>query len=545
MEKRVLLALMLSFLVLGFYPVLLEKMYPGYQAKTSRGTQEASKTTLPASKGAVPPSVLTKTAVGAFSAQEDLDFQTDRLKLVWNRKAAAIRDISLLKFMDAEKKAPIHFLSAGNPQGALTAVLLTETDFPVADSPPSYEISAVGADSVRASAVISPSVKIRKTYSFHPAGYGCDLGIDFENNSNSPVSFRYQVLAGSGIIPRHSIDGQYIEANFYLAAEGNRPLRHLRETKLGKSVASPGPVRWVAVKDRHFSVILRPPEVGAFAGLVQGLGNNDFSASVLSEKIALPPGGRLRHDFLLYIGPNTLEDLEPLGLGPIVNFGKLDAIGKLLVGGLELFHKFLRNYGLAIIVMTVFINILLFPLTRVSFQSMKRMQLIQPHMSKLKEQHKKNPEKLNKEMMELYKKHKVNPFGGCLPMILQMPVFMALYVALSKSVILIHSKFLWVSDLSSPDIVWLPFALPFLGNQIHVLPLIMVAGMVVQQKFTQVKMEGQDPALESQQKMMAIMMPIVFGFIFYAMPSGLVLYWLTNTVLMTLYQLYLKKAAPA
>ena len=172
--------------------------------------------------------------------------------------------------------------------------------------------------------------------------------------------------------------------------------------------------------------------------------------------------------------------------------------------------------------------------------SMKRMQLIQPQMNKLREHHKKNPEKLNKEMMELYKKHKVNPFGGCLPMVIQIPIFIALYVALSKSVILINSQFLWIKDLSSPDRVFLPITLPVLGNYIHLLPLLMCGAMVIQQRFTQIKMEGQDPAMEAQQKMMAVMMPIVFGFIFYQMPSGLVLYWLTNTMIMLTYQLRLK-----
>ena len=225
----------------------------------------------------------------------------------------------------------------------------------------------------------------------------------------------------------------------------------------------------------------------------------------------------------------------------LVNFGKLDMIGRLLVGALEMLHKVFRNYGLTIIILTALINLLLFPLTRVSYLSMKRMQLIQPHMTKLKEQHKKNPERLNKETMELYKKHKVNPFGGCLPMILQTPVFIALYVALSKSVILINSKFLWIKDLSSPDRLPLPFSLPLFGNEIHVLPLVMVAAMFCQQKLTQVKAEGQDPAMESQQKMMTLMMPAMFGFIFYAMPAALVIYWLTNTLIMTSYQLYLKR----
>ena len=142
--------------------------------------------------------------------------------------------------------------------------------------------------------------------------------------------------------------------------------------------------------------------------------------------------------------------------------------------------------------------------------------------------------------MALYKKHKVNPFGGCIPMVMQIPIFIALYVALSKSVILINSKFLWIHDLSSPDRVYLPFSLPFLGNYIHLLPLLMVAAMAIQQKFTQITVANQDPMMQTQQKMMAVMMPVIFGFVFYQMPSCLVLYWLTNTLIMSAYQFRLK-----
>ena len=255
----------------------------------------------------------------------------------------------------------------------------------------------------------------------------------------------------------------------------------------------------------------------------------------------LAAGASIEDEFLLYLGPNELENLLVLVLSDLFNFGKFDPIGKLFVGSLELLKKICRSYGLAIIALTALINLILFPLTRVSYMSMKRMQLIQPQMAKLREQHKKNPDKLNKEMMELYKKHKVNPFGGCIPMIVQIPIFIALYVALSKSVILINSKFLWIKDLSSPDRVYLPFSLPFAGNYIHLLPLLMVAAMAVQQKFTQIKIENQDPTMETQQKMMAVMMPVIFGFVFYQMPSGLVLYWLTNTLIMATYQLRLKK----
>lgn len=533
MEKRTLVALAISFLVLGFYPVILQKIYPDYnrpKVVSVAGPSLAASTKTPQSGV----SVLPLKEAGSFQKEQDLNFRNERIELLFNRAGGAIREISFPKFIDSETKKPLALISLDSPAGAPTSVDLINHGSEVQD----FELSS-RAGAVTAHAALG-EIKIVKEYVFHPDDYGTDLSLRFENNSGSPVGLRYRLSVGNTIPARHSIDSQYLEANFYSSESGKDTLRHIKETKIGKTVESQGTLHWVAVKDRHFSILVKPRS-GDFKGFVEGLGNHRLNASLLSEKITVPAHDAVQQDFLLYIGPNEIEELLPLQLDPIVNFGKLDAIGRVLIGGLEILNKIFRNYGIAIIMLTILINLLLFPLTRLSYMSMKRMQLVQPHMAKLREQHKKNPEKLNKETMELYKKHKVNPFGGCLPMILQMPVFMALYVALSKSALLVNSKLLWINDLSSPDSVALPWALPFLGNQIHILPLIMVGAMFFQQKFTQVKMEGQNPTVEAQQKMMTVMMPVIFGFIFYTMPSGLVLYWLTNTVLMTLYQLHLKK----
>ena len=160
------------------------------------------------------------------------------------------------------------------------------------------------------------------------------------------------------------------------------------------------------------------------------------------------------------------------------------------------------------------------------------MHELHPEMEKLKAQHKDNPQKLNKEILELYKKYNINPLSGCLPLLLQMPIFIALYQALLKSVDLRNATFLWIKDLSMPDAVALPFSLPLLGSSINVLPLLMVVLMVAQQKIsTKVMGSAVTAEQKQQQQMMLVIMPVVFGFIFYSMPSGLVLYWVTNTVL--------------
>ena len=199
----------------------------------------------------------------------------------------------------------------------------------------------------------------------------------------------------------------------------------------------------------------------------------------------------------------------------------------------------MHNWGWAIIILSLVVYFLLFPLSLKQMRSMKEMQALQPKIEALRKELKDNPQRLNKEIMELYKEHKVNPLGGCLPLLLQMPIFFALYQALIRSVSLRGAHFLWIKDLSSPDQFFtLKFALPVLGNQINILPILMAIGMFVQQKISTVKATGE---AAQQQKIMSIIMPVMFGVIFYHMPSGLVLYWFVNSALMLFYQLRMNR----
>jgi YidC/Oxa1 family membrane protein insertase len=160
------------------------------------------------------------------------------------------------------------------------------------------------------------------------------------------------------------------------------------------------------------------------------------------------------------------------------------------------------------------------------------MQAIQPKVKALQEQYKSDPQQMNKAVMEMYRKNKVNPLGGCLPLLLQMPIFIALYQTLTQSIELRGAKFFWwIKDLSAPDSFYtLPFSIPLLGNHVNILPLLMIGSMIWQQKLTPTA-----SASKEQAKMM-LLMPVVFGFIFYNLPAGLVLYWFINNVLTILHQ---------
>jgi YidC/Oxa1 family membrane protein insertase len=229
----------------------------------------------------------------------------------------------------------------------------------------------------------------------------------------------------------------------------------------------------------------------------------------------------------LYTGPKDINRLEAVGHGlrKAVDLGWFTFIALPMLQALRFLHHFTGNYGVAIIILTVLIKLLFYPLTKKSFESMRAMQKLQPEMQKLRERLKDKPDEMNRETMELYRRHKVNPLGGCLPMVLQIPVFVGLYNALLNAVELRHAPFIgWITDLSAPDRLG-SIQLPFVTHPgVPVLTVVMGVSMLVQQWMTP---SVGDPA---QQRMMMIM-PVVFTFMFINFPAGLTLYWLVNNLL--------------
>jgi YidC/Oxa1 family membrane protein insertase len=248
--------------------------------------------------------------------------------------------------------------------------------------------------------------------------------------------------------------------------------------------------------------------------------------------------------FHMYAGPKEHDRLEALNIGleHIIDYGFFSIIARPLFWILKFFFKFTGNYGWAIILITIVTRIPFIPLMTKSQKSMKKMQELQPLMNEIREKYKKEPQKQQAAMMELYKKHKVSPLGGCLPMLLQIPVFFALYKVLLISIELRGAPFmLWVTDLAIPDTLFghIP-ALPLIGSLIGgmalgPLPILMGATMFIQQKMTPSTM---DP---TQAKMM-LMMPLVFTFVFLNMASGLVLYWLVGNILGIIQQFFVNRS---
>jgi len=240
--------------------------------------------------------------------------------------------------------------------------------------------------------------------------------------------------------------------------------------------------------------------------------------------------------YTLFVGPKEINLLESVGKGieRSIDFGYFGFISKPLLYVLHFFHRLTSSYGLDIIILTVLIKLLMWPLTHKSMVSMKSMGKLAPQMEKLKEKFGDDKEKLNREIMELYKRNGVNPLGGCLPMLLQFPVFVGLYNALSTPIELRHAPFMWIKDLSRPDWQSLPFTLGDWHLGIPILTILMGGSMFLQQWMTP---SAGDP---NQRKMM-MLMPLMFTFMFVSFPAGLTVYWLVNNVLSIAQQYWINR----
>ncbi len=305
-------------------------------------------------------------------------------------------------------------------------------------------------------------------------------------------------------------------------------------------------VNWVGFRDRYFCAIFKP-DFESEGYQVNPLGATAVEINTKTKTVQLLPGESVSFNWTAYFGPQDLNLLKSFknSFEEIVSFssiGLFDFVAKGIYAFLGGVHKIVPNWGICIILISFGIYMALYPLTMKGMLSMKKMQSLQPKISKLKEQYPNNPQKLNKETMELYREYKVNPFGGCLPFLLQMPVFIGLYQVLWRSIYLKGSDFLWIKDLSAPDRLFiLPFSLPFLGNEFNILPILMAVVMFFQQKITSQNMVYSDPKMATQQKMMTTMLPIFLGFVFYKFSSGLSLYFITFYLLSTLTQLKMSK----
>jgi YidC/Oxa1 family membrane protein insertase len=540
MEKRVLVAILLSIAVMYGYSFLVTPPLRSKIVQVQKPAQQQLSAVQPLSVSAeskVPPPAV---SLGT----KDVIVDTDLYTAVFNTSGAALKKLILKKYMTttAPDAKPIAMIDENNPDNF--SLKTVGSGIPI-DPSAVYSVNTVSLlvkNGEKKSLEFVASAKtgdyVKKTFTITGGSYIIGLDQQVGNNSGTPQEGSLQLIEKNHYVAkpgesRYEVHGPTTFADNALHAQKSSDLAKGAKT-FEKNVL------WSGFEDKYF-LGAAIGENGSIAS-VQVRQNNGYVDNVISSPpLSLAPGATATVSYRLYYGPKDLDILKSQGsrLEEVIDFGWFSAIAKPLLHTLQFFYKYIHNYGVAIIIITIILKALFYPLTNKSYKSMKDMQKLQPKMAELKEKYKNDRDAMNKAVMELYKTHKVNPMGGCLPMVIQIPVFFALYKALMFSIELRHAPFiLWIKDLSAPDALFgvIPAGLPLLGGMpIGPLPLLMGATMVIQQKMTPSNM---DPA---QAKMM-MALPFVFTFMFLNFPSGLVLYWLVNNILTIAQQTYINKS---
>ncbi|MGM0682028.1 MAG: membrane protein insertase YidC, partial [Thermodesulfobacteriota bacterium] len=377
---------------------------------------------------------------------------------------------------------------------------------------------------------------LEKRYRFYPDSYKIGLSINIINKSEStlPSDLFLEMTNPPPEGRTFSFQGPF--------ASIDSKLEEIKVGKIDDKSLYPGKIQWAGIEDRYFMTAMVPVDpVQTELRLSHEQDRNLVRVTYLQPGEAIEPGGSRQFDYELFMGPKRMSDLKEFGhdLEKAIDFGFFDIIAKPCLWLMNKIHdNVVSNYGVAIILLTILFKIIFWPLGNKSYRSMAEMKKLQPLMSDIRKKYKDDKKKMNEEVMRLYKTYKVNPMSGCLPMVVQIPVFIAFYRMLYEAIELRHAPFmLWINDLSSPDRLFrfdvtIPFMAPPYG--IPVLTVIMGATMFLQQKLSP------PPGDPAQAKIM-MLMPLIFTVIFINFPAGLVLYWLTNNVLSIAQQYYVTR----
>ena len=533
-EKNFLITVIITLAILISYPLVAQKFFPQYFAEKS-ATEVRYEELMPAeTKNSAPDAVATTIetagATASIKTEKTYIIENDKFTIVISGDNADIQSLGLKTFRNPATGLPEEFMGTSLAQkGVLNTGDLTDNAALEQVIPADQSIRFIFRDK---------DLIISKTIGFADDGYGIECQIGLTNEGDKDISLAYNIVAAHKFSSAGGMEGRYNEAVIMLQ---DKKMSKKNVAGINKESQVSGDARFAGIKSRYFSTLLIPSipiSYAYYSGFSHEKGR-DTTVGMRTKETVIGPQQEAIQKYILYAGPNIHDDMAAFksDIEYVRGRGIMAGLSEILLLLLRFLYRVFKNYGVAVIGLSLLTNLALYPLTFKSLSSMKEMQAVQPLVEKLRVEYKDNQQKLNKEIMELYKKHKVNPAGGCLPMLFQMPAFFALYGVLMSAIELRGAAFLWIKDLSSPDaLVTFPSTYPFIGNTLNVLPLVMVVVSFIQQKKT-TPSQGND-----QQKMMATIMPVMLGFIFYNFPSGLVLYFLTNTLFSFVVQLRLNTA---
>ncbi len=507
MDKRSLLALGLAMAVLIIYQLVFIKPPP------EQATQQAQAVNAPAPSAPAPAPAVAgapeeRPAVPEPEQVEKIvTVDTDLYTATFSSRGGTVRSWTLKDYKDNDG-FDASLLREGGPFDSLA--IGWAGDYSVSNQNFALTGSDLWLDSSKPTGTIvfeyfTPRYSIRRTFTFYHDRYQVDIRDEVKGTGG------YQITLG-GELGIHKKKATYAHVGPVLLQGTDR--EEFKFSKIKEARIFTEDVKWIAIEDKYFCAALVPK-----GKVLEAKVYRRADSAAISFK-----GVEGVNEFSLYVGPKKQEDLAVVGGGleHIVDFGFFSILSRPIFWILKYCYSVVGNYGWAIVLLTIIVRVPFLPLVHKGQKSMKRLQKVQPLMQQVREKYKKDPKRMQQEMMAIYKKHKVNPMGGCLPMLVQIPVFFALYKVLMVAIELRGAPWaLWITDLSAKD--------PY-----YILPIVMGISMVVQQKMTPT---SGDP---KQQKLM-MFMPVIFTFLFLNFASGLVLYWLVNNLLAIGQQLYVNR----
>ena len=578
MEKNTIIAILLSVVIItaGFY--IQEKFFTQPEPEISETVTEApapEKTEVKEEVKTVDVTMLENMSSEAPDPDfyKELTLETDVFSILFSNRGGTVKSIKLKEHL--ENGEPLEMINKNDEN--LSAFNIHLGDY---ESKPlniyfnmkkykqngNYIVEFSKDLDLPDSTGTTIPLSIVKKYIFKSDEYLFELQVQMVNRENKLIklnndNFAYTLSFGPQIGPEfEKLDGRKEFRKYITVANSKKSKAKMPRHKGIYEIDSR--INWAAISGKYFAVI-GIPDATLYKTVFSNMPADGFEegAQMFFSRPEIKSSNSL-DTFKFYIGPKSGSILKSyndagrngwsigsLDLDMVLDSGAvLGWLQKILKVFLNFFYGLIPNYGVAIILLTLLIKIILFPLTHKSYESTSKMSGLTPKMNEIKEKYKSNPQKMNAEVAALYKKEGVNPLGGCLPMLLQMPIFIALYGLLNSHFELRGAEFIvpWITDLSSPDTIFnfAPVSIPIIGSDIRLLPILMIGTQIFSSKI----MQTPETANNAQMKMMTYMMPAMFLFILYDAPSGLLLYWTMTNVLTTAQQLFInsrrkKKAA--
>lgn len=504
-DRRVLLAAMLSALFLAWYSNAFLKVTPPRTPSITQPAQPSG----PAGQTPALSNIPAEDALYPLKDEQVISIESKAIKLDIGHESAAVRAVTLKEFLDGSKRSPLHI--SGN---------LPLFSAQIDGKRPRFSVISATHDQIVFSSVDEKKKTRVLSYSMLNDNHAVRVSFGIKDARTAYGLPPTVIFVGTWVKTDQASNMLEVFASIHKGMEKYAYKKYGAQVKHVKNV--PRGTSMISLSERYFCEAIKLSSGDREIQIIPAAEN------VAAVSIASPHADEVQAD--VYFGPRDYFYLRGNGFERAIPIGVIGQIGLILLLILSWIGQVTNNYGVAVILFSILITILMSPLTIINFRSMKKLQEIKPHVDRIMAKHKGDQMKANQEVFALYKENRINPLSGCLPMLLQMPILIALFQAMSHFIQLRGKSFLWIQDLSLPDkAVHIPFSIPVIGSSINILPIVMAAAMYIQTKMSQPAQ--QDDSNPAAKMMSGPLMPVIFCLMFYNFPAGLVLYWLTNSLM--------------